>query len=166
MKINLLRLCFFLVSLNLASNSFSAEIPSPQVLIVAKLYHDFAFEAVIDEPTFENSDFIDQPRNVLIRYFTPKLADLIIRDRQCVKATQEICRLNFVPLWGNQDPIGAGVKITTGTKADAVNVQLNYSSSTHQLIFLLAQTSSGWRIRDIVYGEFHTTLVKILESKP
>lgn len=161
----LYRLCFFVSALNIAAICAAAELPSPQVAIVAKLYQDFAFEAVLEEPTSENSSFIDQKKPVLLRYLTPSLAELLLRDRQCVKTTHDICRLDFAPLWGNQDPIGAGVKVLPGAASDTVIVRLRYPSSTTQLTYHLKHIAVGWRIRDISYEPEHSTLSEILESK-
>jgi hypothetical protein len=166
MYASFLRLGVFVGTLKFVAVCSAAVLPSPQVAIVAKLYQDFAFEAVLEEPNSENALFIEQPRKVLLHYFTPKLADLLLRDRRCVTATHEICRLDFAPLWGNQDPIGVGVQVLPGATSDTVNVRLRYPSSTSQLTYHLTKTSAGWRVRDISYGQGRSSLAEILESKP
>lgn len=136
-----------------------------QVALVAKLYRDFSFEAILAEPRLENSDFVEQPRSVLLQYLEPKLADLILRDRACVAATHEICRLDFAPLWGNQDPAGAEVRVAPGATANTVVVSIRYGSTTTQLLYYLSRTAKGWRIRNISYESGRFTLIDILETK-
>jgi hypothetical protein len=165
MRPNFLRHGVFLAMLSLAPACLAAPSISPQVAIVAKLYQDFAFEAVLEEPEPENALFIDQSRHALLRYLTPKLADLLLRDRKCSETTHEICRLDFAPLWGNQDPVGAGVQVTPGATSETVNVRLRYFSSTSQLTYHLTHTAAGWRISNISYEEGRMTLSEILESK-
>jgi hypothetical protein len=160
---SLFRLFVSAVMLNFATTCTAAEPLSPQVAIVTMLYHDFAFEAVLENSVAEG--FIDQPKKVLIRYLTPQLAELLLRDRRCATTTHEICRLDFVPLWGNQDPSGSTVQVQPGASPDTVVVRLRYSSSTTQLTYHLTQSSSGWKIRDISYGQGQATLAEILESK-
>jgi hypothetical protein len=164
MRISLFHLLVLAVSLNVAVTCTAAESLSPQVAIVTKLYQDFAFEAVLEEPTPENALFTEQPRQVLLRYFTLKLADLLLRDERCTTTTREICRLDFMPLWGNQDPIGSAVSVQPGTSPDIVIVRLR-SSSSSQITYHLTKTSAGWRIRDIAYEKGRASLKEILESK-
>ena len=163
MRISLFRLFVFAATLNFAATCSAAEPLPPQVEVITRLYHDFAFEAVLENSTAEG--FIDQPKNVLLRYLTPKLADLLLRDRQCASTTHEICRLDFMPLWGNQDPIGSAVQVQPSSSPSSVIVRLRYASSTTQLTFHLTQSSSGWKINDISYGKGRSTLAEILESK-
>ena len=136
----------------------------PQVALVADLYRAFAFEAVLETPALPG--LIDQPRAVLLRYFTPELADLLLRDRACTAQTREICRLDFAPLWGNQDPTGAAVQIQPGASAASVMVQLRYPGASARLTLTLARTASGWRIADIGYGDGQPTLRALLAMTP
>ncbi len=159
------RLGTFIVALSHAVMCAAVVPQSHQVMIVAKLYQDFAFEAVLEEPLPENTLFIEQPRQVLLQYFTPKLADLLVRDRRCVSETQEICRLDFAPLWGNQDPYGAVVQVLPGATTNTVNVRLRYPSSKSQLTYHVTKTKTGWRIQDIAYGQDRLSLSALLESK-
>lgn len=156
---NKLRLSFFVATLTFASSAISAEIPPPQVALVSSLYKAFAFEAVLDEPM--GPYFIDQPKEVLLRYITPDLFELIHRDRVCTSTTHEICRLDFAPLWGNQDPAGTSVSFKTGPSGDTVVGHMRIGSQSTQLVYSLVQTRAGWRINDITYDN-GWTLRKIL----
>ena len=163
MRMSLFRLFVFVAALNFATFCTAAEPLSPQVAIVTTLYQDFAFEAVLENSVAEG--FIDQPKKVLLRYLTPQLSELLLRDRRCATTTHEICRLDFAPLWGNQDPIGSAVQVQPGATPDTVIARLRYSSSTSQLTYHLTKLSSGWKIRDISYGQGRSTLAEILEAK-
>lgn len=166
MRMNFFRLYVFSAALFSLAIPAAAEPMPPQVALVSKLYQDFAFEAVLEEPTTGYVLFSEQPRRVLLRYFTSKLADLLLRDQRCTTTTRDICRLDFMPLWGNQDPIGAGVQVLMGETPDTVNVRLRYPASTSHLTYYLEKTKAGWRVRDIAYEKGRLSLTEILESKP
>lgn len=163
MRIILFRFLVLVASLNVAATCTAAEPQSPQIEIITKLYQDFAYEAVLEHSTAQG--FIDQPRKVLLRYLTPQLAELLLRDRRCTTTTREICRLDFMPLWGNQDPIGSAVSVQPGVSSDTIIARVRYSSSSYQITYHLRQTSIGWRIRDIAYEQGRATLKEILESE-
>ena len=139
------------------------EVGSGPVAIVYNLYHDFAWEAVISEP--ENKGLLDQSRSTLERYFDSRLANLILKDRECEARTKEICKLDFMPLWDSQDPGASDMKITSG-KGNTVNVEFLYpgDSSKIKIIYQATKVSGHWRISDIRYKSGHS-LLSILESK-
>lgn len=158
------RRLLFLTAMSLAAPVFSAEIHSPQVTVVRDLYQAFAYEAVLEESAA--AGLIEQPRDVLLRYFTPGLADLLLRDQQCTISTHEICRLDFLPLWGSQDPAGATVLVKPGTSVNSVVAVLHYPSTQMELTFYVTQTKAGWRIQDIAYDGGRFSLKETLGSKP
>jgi len=119
--------------------------------VVRSLYEAFAWEAVLEDWGQEQT-LVVQPRPVLLRYFTPKLSELILQDRECVARMQEICNLDFLPLWDSQDPTGATVTIAGGSDPGEVLVKVRYSpNEERKLVFRLANGSDGWRIEDIVF---------------
>jgi hypothetical protein len=152
-----------LVLLLLASGSF-ATTPT-QLKLVTGLYRDFAFEAVLEEPSAGGVAFVDQPKQVLLRYLTPTLADLLIRDRKCSAISQRVCKLDFSPLWASQDPIGAGVQISIGVIPDTVKANLRYPSGSRQLTYHLVKIGAVWRIRDISYSGQTSSLAELLVSQ-
>jgi len=119
---------------------------------------------VVDYPV--GPGFIDQSKEVLLRYITPELYELIHRDRVCTVTTHEICRLDFVPLWGNQDPSGTTVSFEAGKSRNTVVANLRIGENSSKLTYSLVQTKDGWRVDNIAYGEWHTNLKQILSSKP
>ncbi|MRV76139.1 hypothetical protein GJ700_30970 [Duganella sp. FT92W] len=154
---------FLIAALAIAIPARPAEVRPPQVALVSNLYQTFAYEAVLEAP--DARGMIDQPRAVLLRYFTPELAELLLRDRACVAKTREICRLDFLPLWGNQDPDGASVQVGQGASPTSVIASLRFAGTSSRLTYTLIQTTRGWRIADIAYGDGRATLKEILQTK-
>jgi hypothetical protein len=140
---------------------------SGAVQVVAQLYRDFAWEAIIDEPEWVGHDLLDQPRSVLEGYFDHNLATLILKDRQCATQTHEICRLDFSPIWASQDPGASETKIIAGATPDIVSVKFRYpgDGSKIEMSYRLIKTNVGWRIADIRYSS-GSTLLSILTAKP
>lgn len=135
------------------------------VNIVRSLYEDFAGEAVLEDPETQKP-LLDQPRLVMLRYFTPELSALILRDRECAVRTQEVCNLDFSPIWDSQDPIGATVKMAGESTLGKVRATVRYpNGEKREMVFRLTKTSVGWRIADIIYAEDKQTLLQILEAK-
>lgn len=141
--------------------TLAAEPLSPQIAAVSKLYQAFAYEAVLDSPSAPV--FVDQPKEVLLRYVTPKLYELIHRDRVCTMTRHEICRLDFGPLWGNQDPSGTTVQFEVGASNNTVVAHLRIGSNSTRLTYSLVRTAVGWRVDDIAYDDGRPTLREILE---
>ena len=132
--------------------------------VVARLYHDFAWEVVIDEPR-PNDDLLDQPRAVLERYFTGELATLLLQDRECAARTKEICKLDFDPIWDSQDPAAYQMKITdAGSGLVRVSYLYPGSGKKTELTFKTVKTAAGWRIADIRYHS-GPSLATLLKSK-
>lgn len=158
-----LRLAVLAAALPCAASAFSAVVPPPQVAAVYELYKTFAFEAVLDMPI--GPYFTDQPKEVLLRYITPELYELIHRDRVCTITKHEICRLDFAPLWGNQDPSGTIASFEPGPSNNTVTGTLRIGAHSSQFTYFLVQTKAGWRVDNIVYDEGRPSLKEILGSK-
>jgi len=159
--LNTLRLALLAAAM-LPLSVYAAVIPTPQVAAVSKLYEAFAYEAVVDYPV--GRVFIDQTKEVLLRYITPELYELIHRDRLCAMSTHEICRLDFAPLWASQDPAGSTVNFETGPRGNTVIAHVRAGAHSTKITYSLVQTKGGWRIDDIVYDDERPTLKKILSQ--
>ena len=123
------------------------------VSAVVKLYRDYAWEAVIDEPMAPNLELMGQPRRVLARYFDDSLTTLILADRACAARVHGECRLDFLPIWDGQDPSGsAQMKIAATADPSAVGLTFRHlpSNQAVSLSYRMTRTPKGWRIRDIV----------------
>jgi len=144
------------------AQSEAKALPGPTA-IVYKLYHDFAWEAVISEPG--DKGLLDQPRATLMRYFDSRLTALILNDREYAARTKGIGRLDFCPLWDSQDPGASDLQIGAG-KRNTVNVKFRYpgDGSNIKIIYQTTKVSGHWRISDIRYQN-GISLLSILESK-
>jgi hypothetical protein len=126
---------------------------SGPVATVAQLYRDFAWEAVVEEPSLDDYGLLNQPRSVLQRYFDDRLTDLWLADRACEAKSHEICRIDFLPIWSSQDPTASGLKIAQSADSNVVGVTFHtYQDRTVKLTYYLIRTPRGWRIDDIRNG--------------
>lgn len=137
------------------------------VQVVAQLYRDFAWEAVVDQPEWRGHELLNQSRTVLARYFDSSLVALIRKDRHCAATTREICNLDFAPIWASQDPGASELKAIAGPTPEIVIVSFRYpgNGSRMELKYQLVKTHAGWRIADIRYDN-NSSLVSILSGKP
>jgi hypothetical protein len=130
------------------------ELP-PGVALVRDLYREYAWEAVLAPAHDQELSFIEQPRNALQRYLSPVLARRLDADRTCVRATGEICQINFAPLWYSQDPVAYDLRVQATDDPDLVRVQFNHPGSNAPIVlhFELVRTGLGLRIDDIRYPD-------------
>ena len=122
--------------------------------VVAWIYRDFAFDAIM--PLYwENAKLIEQSRKTLLLYFTDELTSLILKDRQCVIDTHEVCKLDFDPIFASQDPGAMDLEISPADKSNIVHVQFRYPDNGEKisLSYHVEKTGRGWRIRDIIYTD-------------
>ncbi|MGZ3237835.1 MAG: DUF3828 domain-containing protein [Burkholderiaceae bacterium] len=136
---------FFSAVINAAPSDTSS------VQVVAQLYRDFAWEAVIEEPNWDGHTLVELSRASLEKYFDPKLSSLLIKDSECGQRIHEICKLDFSPIWSSQDPVGAsGLKVKRTDDPSVVDVYFSYPSrEVIKLTYQLKKTPRGWRISDI-----------------
>jgi hypothetical protein len=126
--------------------------------IVLRLYKDFAWETLIEEPIHAGTGLIDQPKEILARYFDDSLVTMLLADRACETKTRAICHLDFMPLWDAQDVGATDLKVLATKDPSEVSVTFRFAGSDEKrsLTYRLAQTPNGWRIRDIVYNRGHS----------
>lgn len=121
--------------------------------VVKRLYDDFGWE--LKDDISKKRILIDQPANILAKYFTNKLSKMIVKDRNYVKKTNELGHLDFVLLCGSQDPGGiSNIRIRQVVK-DRVSVTYdqNGEKDIMTMDFSMVSTSTGWRISDVSYKE-------------
>ncbi|HVR39766.1 MAG TPA: DUF3828 domain-containing protein [Thermoanaerobaculia bacterium] len=155
----------FAIALLTLALALSASAATP-IDTVAQLYRVSAWEAIFTEPDWTEQQLIDQPAAVLQKYFDEQLSKLILRDRECVAKTQEICRLDFDPIWDSQDPGAEDLKVLPGPRPNTVKVEFLYPGDGEkiQLVYRMTKTPKGWRISDIEY-KGGLSLLKILSAK-
>jgi hypothetical protein len=122
--------------------------------VVARLYKDFAWEAMASQPALFGEDIAHQDKLTLNRYFTPVLAELLMRDAACQARVQGICNLDFALLFHSQDPRVTDLDIQLRSQ-NLVEVAFKDPVSDERTViaFQLAQVGGKWKIADVLYGE-------------
>ena len=148
--------------------AFSEQPPKGAAATVTQLYHDYAWQVVINEPDNAGIDLFDQPAEVLGRYFDQHMVELIVRDRQCKERTHDVCRLDYAPIWDSQDPGARDMKIRATPDPSKVAVDFIYpgDKSRMHIIYVLSKTRDGWRITDIQGSSGSLRKVLELELPP
>lgn len=127
--------------------------------VVARLYKDFAWQAItasegqsVGAKSVFGKNLAWQSNTDLRKYFSPALADLLVRDARCVITFHGPCNLDFDPVFASQDPAAADLQIRS---MDGGRVKVEYkhpSSGEHvKLEFSGSVVGGNWRITDIVY---------------
>lgn len=84
------------------------------------------------------------------------MTKLIIADRRGKLSSEELCGVDFAPLWASQDPGASMLKVTAANKADSVAVEFTYPSSGEQIRIryrMIKTTAGESRIDDIEYTD-------------
>lgn len=137
---------------------------SGPVEFVADLYHEYAWEVVIDAPVTRER-FHEAPRETLESYLTPGLAAALVADRERSERSGQLGALDFAPLWFSQDVTATGLEVAATGREDEVRVSYRVPGSNDRIGMRhrLTRTPAGWRIADIEYDE-GLSLARILES--
>lgn len=101
--------------------------------------------------------FQTRSRALLYKYFEKGLADMIWKD--AVTSKGEVGAIDGDPLYNAQDIEIKNFVINSPTYEDGkarVNVTFENLGQKKSIVFVLANGRSGWRIRDIDYGESGT----------
>ena len=161
-----MRVMTTLVCLCALATTALAQASSGAVSAVAKLYQDFASEAVFDSPEFATLDLFPRPKATLARYLDDDLVALVMADRACSERKQEVCNLDFAPIWDAQDVAGTTVKISATKDPSRVLVELKFRDepTVRRLTYHMVKTPLGWRVHDIEYDS-HESLVKMLKRR-
>jgi hypothetical protein len=122
------------------------------VSLVARLYKDFAWQAIVSQPGLFGEDLSHQPKPVLERYFDAPLASLLANDAACQARVQGICNLDFDLLFDSQDPSVIDLEIKA-LAAGAVSVEFKnpISNQKTKISFRVATVSGNWKITDVFY---------------
>jgi hypothetical protein len=96
----------------------------------------------------------------LDKYFDKQLSSLIARDNLCKQRTQEICKLDFDPIYASQDP---EIKnITYVVDKDYVDVYLFYVGIKKPIKVIYSFNKETNKINNILYQD-GTSLQNILK---
>jgi hypothetical protein len=155
-------MCIFTLNVAIAQAQSAA---TGAVAAVVKLYRDFAWEAVSDDPGLSQLDLFGRSQAEMARYLDSKLIALVMEDRACSRRTQGVCNLDFSPIWDSQDPVGTTVKIKPTSDSNVVAVTLSFRDQNpkSELQYVMTKSPAGWRVRDIRYNS-HKSLVQILSE--
>jgi hypothetical protein len=145
--------------------SFAAKAESAAA-VVARLYKDFAWEAMAGQPELFGEGLAHQDKTTLRRYFTPALAELLVRDAACQARVRGICNLDFALLFYSQDPRVIDLDIQPRS-LDQVDVAFKdpVSEEKTKIAFQLVRTDGKWRVADILYGQQGTSLKDVLSRR-
>jgi hypothetical protein len=94
-----------------------------------------------------------QGKEALMRYFSPELAELLVKDRACQRKEQGICRLDFDILFDSQDPVVTDLDVKMGS-AGKVRVSFKnlVNGQTTNIQFVVAHSGGKPKIVDVLYG--------------
>ncbi|MCZ8206446.1 hypothetical protein [Gemmatimonas sp.] len=136
-----------------ASGASSREEVSSPAAVVAQLYHDYAWEVVLDDARAW-ATLTDEPRDVLMQYFDDRLVDLLEEDQRCRERTKQICTLDGSPIWYSNDP--EATRLTVAGGADSTEIAVSFTRSQPpsegaiiSLTYRMARTPRGWRVHDV-----------------
>jgi len=135
--------------------------------VVARLYKDFAWQAVASQADLFGEDLSHQNKSTLEKYFAPALADLLVKDAACQMKSQGICNLDFDLLFDSQDPRVTDLDVST-TAPGKVSVVYKdpVDDRTTRIDFDVARVAGIWKIIDVVYSRpEQVSLRRILSRK-
>jgi hypothetical protein len=124
--------------------------------VVYQLYKDFAWVAVFadgkDAQAQLGAGVMEQPKEVLERYFDEGLVRLILAEEKCVNDNPgTLCNLEFDPIYGSSDPAAANLKIKPVGNGAVVQFDYPANRSKIKIEYSLVKQGAQWKIRDITY---------------
>lgn len=156
-------LALFAVGWGGAASAAKAE---TEAGVVAKLYKDFAWQAIGGQTDLFGDVLANQSRSTLEKYFTPALADLLVKDTACQVKHQGICNLDVDLLFDSQDPRVIDLEVATIAPG---RVSVVFKDPTNdkatKIEFVVAQVAGKWKIADIIYKREGRSLKKVLSNK-
>jgi hypothetical protein len=138
-----------------------------EAVVVAKLYKDFAWQAVASQGDLFGDDLSHQSKSTLEKYFAPALANLLVKDAACQKRFQDICNLDFDLLFDSQDPRVTDLDVST-TSPGKVSVVYKdpVDGKATRIDFDVARVAGIWKITDVVYHRpEQVSLKRVLSAK-
>jgi len=124
-----------------------------EAAVVAKLYKDFAWQALASQHDLFGDDVAHQSKATLEHYFSPALADLLVNDAACQIRSRGICNLDFDLLFDSQDPRVTDLDVTTTSPGRvAVIYKDPVDGKATRMEFDVARVAGQWKIADIIYS--------------
>ena len=145
---------------------FAAKVNN-EAAVVARLYKDFAWQAVASQADLFGEDLSHQSKSTLEKYFAPALADLLVKDAACQMKSQGICNLDFDLLFDSQDPRVTDLDVST-TSPGKVSVVYKdpVDDKATRIDFDVARVDGAWKITDVIYNRpEQVSLKRVLSRK-
>ncbi len=148
-----------------SSAAFAAN-TDKETVVVAKLYKDFAWQAMASQADLFGEDLAHQRKATLEKYFAPALADLLIKDAACQVKHRGICNLDFDLLFGSQDPRVTDLDITALSAGKvAVVFKDPVDDKTTRIDFEVGQVAGASKIKDVIYRKPERVSLKSVLSR-
>lgn len=148
----------------------TARAQADALATVTALYQQIGWQASVTSPAEVGTPLLARSEAELGRLFSPALARLLVDDRRCTQRRQQVCGLDFDPLWDSQDPLGMSASLAPGAKPDQVKVVLSPPSGQPRapMVVQLLQVNGAWRVDDIRYPGQRPSLKALLQrgAKP
>lgn len=157
----------FSAAVVLAGSGVALAAPaSDETAVVARLYKDFAWQALASQTKLFGEDLAHQDKTTLEKYFAPGLADLFVKDAACQVKYQGICNLDFDVLFDSQDPRVSDLEITAVAPGKVAVVFVDPASGEKTRIeFKVTQVAGAWKIIDVIYRQPKVTSLKQVLSQ-
>lgn len=137
-----------------------------EAAVVAKLYKDFAWQALASQADLFGDDLSHQSKGTLEKYFAPELADLLVKDAACQARYQGICNLDFDLLFDSQDPRVTDLDVETTSPGHVSVVYKDpVDDKKTRIDFDMARVAGIWKIRDVIYRSPDKASLKMLLSR-
>ena len=112
--------------------------------VVLALYRDF--------PVDGRQVPQNQPREVLARYFDDGLVKLLLREQECVRRVEGICRIDVDPRYDAQDVDIDDFRVCAAdSKRELVSVRFRNLGKETVVTYRIRKTHRSWRIGDVLY---------------
>jgi hypothetical protein len=106
----------------------------------------------------------NESKDVLLRFFDEKVAELFVRERECRRRTEDLCNITMSVLYAAQDTGVSAFRVCAPREEDgSVEVRFVNLGSPVTLRFETRKTPLGWRISDIRYPD-GSTLLEMLSA--
>jgi hypothetical protein len=140
---------------------------NPEAAVVAKLYKDFAWQAMAGQPDLFGKYVSHLDKSALEQYFDPALTELLLKDATCSVKYQGICNLDFDLLFASQDPLVSDLEITTVAPGKVSVTFINpVDQKKTKIDFKIKRIGGAPKIADVIYRmPDPSSLVKMLSHK-
>ena len=133
--------------------------------VIERLYQNDSWETGDSIPV-DRRPLFAAPAETLRRYLDSAFVRAVLADRACQVRTQDVCNLDFDPVWDSQDPTGATVHVVPTPDSSIVQARIGYpgANETRVVTYRMRRVGKGWRIADMGGGDW-PSLLEMLDSR-